>query len=75
MNLFKPRYNLIQFSDGTYGVLRTFWFYKSYVDLDNPHLFWGLSSQYFYNCKGFKDRAEKVLALHTLTYKILDNPS
>ena len=74
MDWFKPSYNLVRFSDDTYGVLRTFWFSKTFVDLITPVFEWTPDANCFRDCKGSEEKARAVLATRKITYQIVDNP-
>jgi hypothetical protein len=56
------RYNLVQFDNNTYGVLKTTCgLFKSFVDMKTPDLCWRMDHRHFDDCKtSSKQRALAV---------------
>ena len=59
------RYRLVRFRGGGYGVAKGLWFFTEFVDLKNPDFCWTERSDFFKDCVGSREQAERVLRLIT----------
>lgn len=68
-----PKYRLVKFRDGGYGVAKGRWVFTEFVDLVNPEYCWSEDASYFKDCVGTRDKAEEVLKLlKTPLYTFVD---
>ena len=73
------KYKLVEFIDGTWGVLVErpwwkFWVPKGFVDLISPRHTWEIGSEHFQDCKGNRQAAENLLKRKTASqYRVVES--
>ena len=65
------KYNIIQFKNGKYGIIKTNWLglFPRYVDLQSTQYHWSIGSAYFKDCAGTLEECEKVFGY--FSYKVI----